>query len=97
MESKLIIEIGATDEYQMHLTKIFPTEAVIIRPDGSVRLDCTVPFVIGNVLEKPFSDIWEEKSSDIWSHEEVVKYIRSVSSTGYNDSFVNHVNDDIRI
>ena len=54
-----------------------PMTGAIIRPDGNIRLDCVAPFVIGNVLDDDFCEIWQRKAPDIWSNQEIINYIDS--------------------
>lgn len=59
-----------------------PNVGAIIRPNGDIRLDCMVPFTIGNVLEDDFCKIWTEKASSCWQHPAVQEYI-----DGYQEFF----------
>ncbi|NDV25979.1 radical SAM/SPASM domain-containing protein [Desulfovibrio sp. JC010] len=72
-----------------------PNGSVIIRPNGDVRLDCTLPFVIGNVLEDDLLTIWNDKGISCWENEDVVKYI-SDKQNGIL-THVNHCDNDFRI
>ncbi len=54
-----------------------PNTGAIIRPNGDIRLDCVAPFVIGNVLEDDFFDVWNAKAYDVWTRPEVSEYISS--------------------
>ena len=54
-----------------------PSTGAIIRPNGDIRLDCVAPFVIGNVLEDDFFDVWNAKAHDVWTRPEVSEYISS--------------------
>lgn len=67
----------------------------IIRPDGDVRLDCTMPFTIGNVLEKSFSQIWKEKGNTCWKHPKVEQYISDLEKNGHNVEHINHFHPDM--
>lgn len=72
-----------------------PNSSVIIRPDGNVRLDCTVPFIIGNIFENSFYDIWRKNGSTCWNNEKVDKYIYDLENKGYKIDHINHITPDI--
>ncbi len=67
----------------------------IIRPNGDFRLDCMAPFVIGNVLEKPLRDIWNEKGKYAWKSEAVQQFIASINEDTQMGNISNHVGQDI--
>lgn len=70
-------------------------DGAIIRPDGNVRLDCTCPFTIGNVLDEDFFDIWT-RSAHAWQDAKVLEYIRGCDSfTGMNLHIENYNQQDI--
>ena len=56
-----------------------------------------MPFIIGNVLERPFSEIWEEKGNSCWKDSRIDDYIKDLETNGYNVHHVNHVDTDILI
>lgn len=74
-----------------------PNGGGIIRPNGDFRLDCMVPFTIGNVLEESLKSIWDKKGKDAWHHPKVIEYINSIDSEKQVGNIQNHVVDDIRI
>lgn len=85
-------------KHQLLLYQSQPNSAVIVRPDGNVRLDCMTPFVIGNVKERPFLDIWREKGGDCWRHPKVKQYIDSVQGmNNWSDEVRNYADEDIWI
>lgn len=89
---------GSQDEVIANRShKELPNTSIIIRPDGDVRLDCTMPFTIGNVLNKPFSSIWKEKGSVCWNNPRITEYIDSLELDKYNIKHINHVTPDIKI
>jgi MoaA/NifB/PqqE/SkfB family radical SAM enzyme len=54
-----------------------PCNVLLIRPNGDVKLDCILPFKIGNVMNDSISDIWEIGKT-AWRNEKVLKYIGSL-------------------
>ena len=96
-QGKMAILASTPEQLEMrHRQKTLNT-SMIIRPNGDVRLDCTMPFIIGNVLEKPFSEIWKEKGNTCWKNEKIDEYIKDLETNGYNVKHVNHVDTDILI
>ena len=95
---KIEIQRSSFLKHQLLSCQSQPNSAVIVRPDGSVRLDCMTPFVIGNVKERPFLDIWREKGGDCWRHPKVKQYIDSVQGmNNWSDEVRNYADEDIWI
>ncbi|MCF2601698.1 radical SAM protein [Anaerovibrio lipolyticus] len=74
-----------------------PNGGGIIRPNGDFRLDCMVPFTIGNVLDDPIRYIWQKKGRNAWQHPKVLNFIQSIDKKKQQGNILNHVNDDIKI
>lgn len=94
---KMDIIPSACETVEMRHRQKIPNSSVVIRPDGTVRLDCTMPFTIGNVLQRPFSDIWKEKGNTCWQHKNVDTYIHDLETLNYNIKHINHVTPDIAL
>lgn len=94
---KLSILLNSAEEVDMRYRQKSLNSSVVVRPDGNVRLDCTMPFILGNVLENPFSEIWKEKANTCWKDKKVVDYIRNVELFGCDKEHINHVSPDIMI
>lgn len=88
---------SACETVEMRRRQKTPNSSVVIRPDGTVRLDCTMPFTIGNVLKKPFSAIWQEKGNTCWQSPDVAQYIRDLENLNHSIKHINHVTPDIEI
>jgi len=96
--NRMSIEHSTTEIYQLKKSQSTPTDTVIVRPNGNVRLDCSAPFVIGNVLSNSFLDIWKNKASNCWKHPKIKEYIQSINEdTGESSMLTNHVDKDIYI
>jgi MoaA/NifB/PqqE/SkfB family radical SAM enzyme len=96
--SRMTIQIGSTDIYQLNKSKVSPNSGAIIRPNGDVRLDCVVPVIAGNILTNDFCEIWNNKFKNVWSNETVIKYIDEVNnSSDHLASIINHVDQDISL
>jgi MoaA/NifB/PqqE/SkfB family radical SAM enzyme len=54
-----------------------PCNVILIRPNGDVKLDCILPFKIGNVMDDRIFNIWEIGKT-AWRNEQVLKYIGSL-------------------
>ncbi len=75
-----------------------PNAGAIIRPNGDIRLDCVAPFVIGNVLEEDFYDVWNAKAHDVWTRPEVLEYINSWEDEDeINHGLKNYFDADVRL
>ncbi len=74
-----------------------PNSAVVIRPNGNVRMDCTMPFTVGNVLTDDFTNIWRNLGANCWNHELVNKYISELDEFGVHPSHKNHNDLDIKL
>ncbi len=96
-KNRINIITSANEVVQMKFKTKTPNGSIIIRPDGSVRLDCIAPFTIGNVLKKSFSDIWSEKGADAWQKDDVKWYLRELEIHGHETKHINHVDADIEL
>lgn len=94
---KMDILVSSSESIEMRQRQKTLNTSVVIRPNGDVRLDCTMPFTIGNVLQKKFSEIWRDKGNGCWKHPLVDKYIAEIENKGVNLSHINHVDADIEI
>jgi MoaA/NifB/PqqE/SkfB family radical SAM enzyme len=59
-----------------------PCSVLLIRPNGDVKLDCVLPFVIGNVRHQKVADIWESVGKEAWKHPRVQAFVNDYMSTG---------------
>ncbi len=92
------VQISANLKYQLDTLKSTPMDAVIIRPNGDVRLDCSLPFVIGNVLEEGFLEIWRKKCKTTLSHPKINQFIEEIDeNTGDSSFLINYFDEDIYI
>ncbi|MBV5308181.1 radical SAM/SPASM domain-containing protein [Chromatium okenii] len=93
------IEILTTSDSLVDINKkkSLPNSAVIIRPNGDVRMDCTMPFVIGNVLKDNIVDIWRKFGNICWEHDAVNKYIYELNRFGIHSIHKNHQDADIKL
>ncbi|MCK8828087.1 radical SAM protein [Natroniella acetigena] len=90
------IQVSSNLKNQLERLRTTPMSGVIIRPNGDVRLDCSLPFVIGNILEDSFKDIWNNKAKDSLNNPKVREYIECLDEN--ESSFLtNYVDEDIYI
>ena len=54
-----------------------PCNVLLIRPNGDVKLDCVLPFKVGNVMDESIRDIWQFAKT-AWRNEKVLKYVGSL-------------------
>lgn len=91
------ILISGSQRVQLEYACENSLDGAIIRPDGSIRLDCSCPFVIGNVLKDDIFDVWK-KAQNCWSNSMVKKYIESCDPiTGKSDFIANYNDGDVSI
>lgn len=93
---RMRVERSSLTKNQLLRYRNTPNSGAIVRPNGTVRLDCMAPFIIGNVLEEDFEDIWIRKASGCWDNPKVLEYIDGFSvETDRNDTFKNYFHEDI--
>ncbi len=74
-----------------------PKTSAVIRPNGDVRIDGMAPFVVGNILEEDFVEIWEKRLAKAWQNPIVIDYISKFGEDDRNYSFVNYIEQDMYI
>lgn len=81
----------------MDSKKETPNTTAVVRPNGNVRLDCTMPFTVGNVLRENIADIWRKVGASSWSDELVKDYIGKIDEFGNHPTHTNHNDLDIKL
>lgn len=71
---------GMDSNVQLRLHYIEPTYAVVIRPNGDIKIGCSAPFVVGNLRHNSLEEIWTRKASCGFQIPEVVQYIESIKA-----------------
>ena len=94
---KLELQRSSGIKNQFDRYQIGPNLGCIIRPNGDVRLDCMAPFVMGNVLEEAFYDIWQRRGRRIWSDPRVQEFIASVDEEAQSGAIRNYIDADVRL
>ena len=92
-KNKLSILVSSSPRTQLNYFSAEKLNGAVVRPNGDVRLDCTCPFVIGNVLRNDVEEIWK-KYSDCWQHPLVKKFIESCDPISGKNSFVENYNGE---
>ncbi len=91
------ILVSSSQRFQLEYAASESISGAIVRPNGDIRLDCSCPFVIGNILKDDIFEVWHQKA-DIWQHPEVKKYIQACDpNNGYNSYLENYNQPDIHI
>ena len=75
----------------------FPRSSIVIRPNGDIRLDDMLPFVVGNVLTEDFEKILSTRIEECWKNPKVIKFISDFDENDKNYSIINYIDDDICI
>lgn len=65
----------------LRLNNIKTNSGMLIRPNGDVKIDCSMPFIIGNVLNNRIYEIWESVGKKVRDNEQIKEYLRSVKSS----------------
>lgn len=95
-EGKMVVRRSGTVKNQLKRYCAYPTNGAIIRPNGDIRLDCMTPFVMGNILDGDFADIWLEKSPNCWKDSRICQYIDSFDDISSDNVYLrNYVDKDI--
>ena len=95
---RMLVQRSSGAKIQLTRYMGVPNAGAIIRPNGDIRLDCTAPFVIGNILENDFCEIWKSKAHDAWQNAKVIKYIESYEDfEDVNHEHRNYFDQDIRL
>ena len=92
-KNHLSITVSSSPHVQLKYSSSEKLNVAIVRPNGDVRLDCTCPFVIGNVLRDDVEDIWQ-KYSDCWQHPLVKKFIEACDPVSGKNSFAENYNGE---
>lgn len=62
------------DSFALYLHS--PCSVLLIRPNGDVKLDCVLPFVIGNLQKQSLLEIWETIGRNAWKHQQVEAFVQ---------------------
>ena len=65
----------------LQLKNISANSGLLINPSGDVKIDCLMPFFVGNVLNNSIHEIWESVGKSVGNNEQVKEYLRSVKSS----------------
>jgi PqqA peptide cyclase len=76
------VVLGMQTAHQLLESHMSPNAAVVVRPNGEVRIGCLAPFVYGNVREQSLRDIWQAGANQGFRHPEVLKYTKDVLANG---------------
>lgn len=94
---RMIVQRSSSTKHSVMRYLNTPNTGLIVRPNGDLRLDCMVPFVIGNVLEDDFHEIWCNKGINCWNDKKVLEYISKFKESDSNEMLTNYVDEDIHI
>lgn len=85
------------DSFALYLHS--PCSVLLIRPNGDVKLDCVLPFVIGNVTRQSLAEIWETIGRHAWKEPRVAEFVNTYRKRHNFDGCEArpYVNEDIYI
>lgn len=75
---EVVNSLDSTLSFRMHT--FTPTRTVLIRPNGDVRLDCALPFKIGNIREQSLDTIWQLRGKNAWKSNMLRSYAAKIRS-----------------
>lgn len=93
-KNQIILKRAATHSEQMKNIHDQPPASLIVRPNGDVKLDCTLPFIIGNIRENNIIEIWA-KAKKLYEEESFKEYIKNALTDKFS-VVANNTNNDIR-
>lgn len=79
-ENDIIITKAASYKEQLLYSEKYVPLSCIVRPNGDVKLDCVLPFVIGNITKENFLNIWEN----------AYRLVQSTQFKSYIKEAINH-------
>lgn len=98
-EGRMDIVTSTDPAFYLRYRVLEPSSVLLVRPNGDVKVDCILPFKIGNVLNEKISSIWERIGKSAWKNSKIIEYIKSIKDE--RDMISKHprpyVDDDILI
>jgi MoaA/NifB/PqqE/SkfB family radical SAM enzyme len=77
-EGRMDVVTSTDPTFYLRYRILEPSSVLLIRPNGDVKVDCILPFKIGNVLNEKISSIWDRIGRSAWKNSEVIEYIKSI-------------------
>jgi len=78
---KMEISIPSDISIYLRLRMLEPPSVILIRPNGDVKLDCTLPFKIGNVNEKSIREIWQNTGKNAWNNRQIREWVEKIKNS----------------
>lgn len=80
-------------EIQVKLKVLQPNGVILIRPDGNVRIDCIIPFSVGNLMQESLEDVWQraktiQYNKDLHNYVLEIENNASITNSAYGVSYV---------
>lgn len=77
---RMLVISPLEEQATLQLRNISANLGLVIGPSGEVKIDCSMPFIIGSVLNNSIREIWESIGKKIRDKEQIKEYLRSVKS-----------------
>ncbi len=77
-EGRMDIVTSTDPAFYLRYRILEPSSVLLVRPNGDVKVDCILPFKIGNVLNEKISSIWDRVGKSAWKNSEIIEYIKSI-------------------
>jgi len=78
---RMIIIPSVEVQGMLQLKNISANSGMLIGPSGEVKIDCSMPFIIGNILNNSIHEIWESVGKKVKDKDQIKEYLRSVKSS----------------
>lgn len=72
---RMEVNVGMTTPQTLRTLCSGPLSSVVVRPDGTVRMDCCAPFALGNVRKESLEDIWSRTGARAAQDPRVRRYV----------------------
>ena len=92
-QKDIIITKASSYKDQLLYSEKYSPLSCIVRPNGDVKLNCVLPFVIGNIQKQNFIDIWNNAYGLV--HSTIFKEYIETACNNFELVIPNNVNKDI--
>ena len=75
---KMDISVPTDPAMYLRMRMLEPPSVMLIRPNGDVKLDCTLPFKIGNAQEQPLYEIWQKSGKNAWRNAVIREWVEKI-------------------
>jgi len=97
-DKRMVVIPSLEEQGRLQLRNISANSELLIAPSGDVKINCSMPFIIGSVLNNSIHEIWESIGKKVRDNGQIKEYLLSTKSSKdlLRPSFRNNV-DKINI